>query len=81
MAAQKAEIEFSTARRIVPEPDVPDTCLEGRNLPVPRYLSTYEMKNLLIRGAARNQDLFYPNREWGYGQLNLYNTFETMRQL
>lgn len=21
------------------------------------------------------------NREWGYGQLNLYNTFEVMRQL
>ena len=47
----------------------------GRNLPVPRYLSTYEMKNLLIRGAARNQDMFYPNREWGYGTMDVYQVF------
>ena len=50
----------------------------GRNLPVPRYLSTYEMKNLLIRGAARNQDLFYPNREWGYGTLDVYQVFRAI---
>ena len=30
----------------------------GQKLPFSRYLSTYEMKNLLIRGAIRNPDLF-----------------------
>ena len=53
----------------------------GRNLPVPRYLSTYEMKNLLIRGAARNQDLFYPNREWGYGALDVYEALNQLRDI
>ena len=32
-------------------------------------------------GATKTPDMSYPNREWGYGQLNLYNTFEAMRQL
>ena len=50
----------------------------GQKLPVPRYLSTYEMKNLLIRGAIRNPDLFYPNREWGYGTLDVYQVFRAI---
>ena len=50
----------------------------GQKLPVPRYLSTYEMKNLLIRGAIRNPDLFYPNREWGYGTLDIYQVFRAI---
>lgn len=33
------------------------------------------VKSLLIRGADRNPALQYPNREWGYGTLNLYQSF------
>jgi len=44
-------------------------------------VSTALIKSLLTLGATRNPDMKYPNREWGYGQLNLYNTFEAMRQL
>lgn len=29
---------------------------------------------MLIRGANRNPALQYPNREWGYGTINLYNS-------
>lgn len=36
-----------------------------------------EVKNDLIRGAKRRPDLTYPNREWGYGTLNLLSSFET----
>ncbi len=50
----------------------------GQKLPFSRYLSTYEMKNLLIRGAIRNPDLFYPNREWGYGTLDIYQVFRAI---
>ncbi len=39
------------------------------------------IKSLLILGAVRSPDMDYPNREWGFGQLSLYNTFEAMRQL
>lgn len=44
----------------------------------PLYLSTYEVKNFLIRGATRRPELVYPNREWGYGTLNLYQVFSSI---
>lgn len=44
-------------------------------------IDSYQIKSLLILGAVRPGTMEYPNREWGYGQLNLYNTFEMMRQL
>ena len=44
-------------------------------------IDSYQIKSLLILGAVRPNTMEYPNREWGYGQLNLYNTFETIRQL
>lgn len=34
-----------------------------------------EIKNFLIRGARRTPSLTYPNQEWGYGILDLYNSF------
>lgn len=40
-----------------------------------RYFTTQELKSYLIRGAQRDPALIYPNREWGYGTLDLYNTF------
>ena len=44
-------------------------------------IDVFQIKSLLILGAIRPDSMEYPNREWGYGQLNLYNTFEVMRQL
>lgn len=43
-------------------------------------IDVFQIKSLLILGAVRPETMEYPNREWGYGQLNLYNTFEAMRQ-
>ena len=31
-------------------------------------------------GAVRLESRVYPNREWGYGTLNLYQTFEQLRR-
>lgn len=31
--------------------------------------------NLLIQGADRKLQLTYPNRDWGYGSLDVYNSF------
>lgn len=50
----------------------------GMTRPVPRLLGNEEIKNFLFRGAARSPDLTYPNREWGYGKLNVYRIFETL---
>lgn len=44
-------------------------------------IDVFQIKSLLVLGAIRPDSMEYPNREWGYGQLNLYNTFEVMRQL
>ncbi len=41
-------------------------------------LESLEVKNYFIRGASRNADLFYPNREWGYGRLNVSGTFDVL---
>ncbi len=37
------------------------------------------IKNMLIRGTVHTNDRSYPNREWGYGALNVYNSFEMLR--
>lgn len=42
-------------------------------------LDSVEIKNLLIRGAKRDPNNTYPNREWGYGILDIYNTFNSLR--
>lgn len=39
-----------------------------------------QLKNFLILGAGRQTGRMYPNREWGYGTLNLYRTFEEVRR-
>ena len=44
-------------------------------------IDSFQIRSLLVLGAVRPDTMTYPNREWGYGQLNLYNTFETMRRL
>ena len=38
-------------------------------------IGTVEIRNFFIRGAIRNPSLTYPNRDWGYGILDLYNSF------
>lgn len=40
-----------------------------------------QIRNLLLIGAEQRTDEVYPNREWGYGRLNLYHTFDVLRQL
>jgi hypothetical protein len=37
------------------------------------------VKGYLIRGARRQADLSYPNKEWGYGRLDLVGTFTSLR--
>ncbi|MCM1046241.1 MAG: S8 family peptidase [Candidatus Gastranaerophilales bacterium] len=37
-----------------------------------------EVRNYFIRGASRESDINYPNREWGYGRLNMSGTFDAL---
>lgn len=43
------------------------------------HLDGVDVKNLLIRGAQRDPVRLYPNREWGYGIVDVYGTFERLR--
>lgn len=48
----------------------------NQNLP---GISTVEVKKLMIRGAKRNPNVVYPNRDWGYGILDIYDVFNSLR--
>jgi len=46
-----------------------------------QFAESREIKNYLIRGAARETDTTYPNREWGYGRLDMEGVFETISRV
>lgn len=41
--------------------------------------NTSDMKTFMIRGARRDLDVEYPNRDWGYGILDVFNIFDALR--
>lgn len=43
-------------------------------------MNTTEIKNYLVRGAQRRPNITYPNREWGYGILDAYNSIDILRR-
>lgn len=49
--------------------------VKGNDLDV----NTTRIKNYLIRGARREDGRIYPSREWGYGIVDLYETFLRIR--
>jgi subtilisin family serine protease len=51
--------------------------IEGNNLAI----STYQIKGYFIRGCERSEFETYPNFQWGYGKLDLFNSFNLMREL
>jgi hypothetical protein len=42
-------------------------------------LNTHRIKAYLIRGCKRDQNSRYPDARWGYGKLDLLNTFMQLR--
>lgn len=49
--------------------------VEGNN----ELADSREVKSYFIRGAVRSTETTYPNREWGYGRLNIEQVFEALR--
>lgn len=41
-------------------------------------MNSLQIRSYLITGANRQPGLSYPNREWGFGTLDLYSTFENL---
>lgn len=52
----------------------------GLRAPVPRYFTVREIKGLIIRGTKRSSIYTYPNREWGYGVLDVNGIFNYFLQ-
>ena len=42
------------------------------------YFTGSSVKNYIVRGAKREERITYPNRDWGFGRLDLYHTFELL---
>lgn len=42
------------------------------------FFTGSSVKYYLQRGARREENMQYPNPEWGYGKVNLYHTFELL---
>lgn len=49
-----------------------------RNRPL---VNGVEIKNYLIRGTRRDAGINFPNREQGYGKVDIYETFEQLRRI
>ena len=45
--------------------------VDGNNV----LADSFDVRNYLIRGARREATMSYPNREWGYGRLNIEGVF------
>ena len=45
------------------------------------YLNSGEVKNYLIRGAVRDDNLTYPNRLWGFGKLSIQGILDSLAGL
>jgi len=43
-----------------------------------RAMNTIVVRNYLIRGVEQNETLTYPNKEWGYGRVNIFDTFKSL---
>ncbi len=44
---------------------------------IPQMKTNY-IKNFLILGAGRDRNITYPSKAWGYGKVNLYETFRIL---
>ena len=42
------------------------------------YFTGSSVKNYITRGAEREERMQYPNRDWGFGRMDLYHTFELL---
>ena len=49
--------------------------------PESRTVSTSQVANIMILGADQTNLPEFPNREWGYGTLNVYQSLDRLRQL
>ncbi len=45
------------------------------------FMNTANVKTILIKGAKRERTEVYPNRSTGYGKIDIYSSFESLRSV
>lgn len=45
------------------------------------YMKTDYIKSYLIRGAKRERDITYPSPQWGYGEINVFESFSVLTRV
>ena len=51
------------------------------NQPVPAGVTTSQVANIIILGAQQNTFSEFPNQQWGYGTMDLYQSLDRLRRL
>ena len=51
------------------------------NQPIPAGVTTSQVANIIILGAQQNTFSEFPNRQWGYGTMDLYQSLDRLRRL
>ncbi len=46
-----------------------------------KTIDSTQIRNLLVLGTNKRPNEEYPNRAWGYGTIDVYNTLENIRQI
>lgn len=41
-------------------------------------ITSSQLRSLLVRGAVRDREVFYPSREWGYGRIDIEGVFRVL---
>ena len=44
-------------------------------------VNSSQIRNIILLGAEQRPGMESPNREWGYGAMNLYRSLDILRQL
>ena len=44
-------------------------------------MNTYRLRTYLVRGCSRTDGVSYPNNQWGYGKLDLAETFNLLKRM
>ena len=52
-----------------------------RAQPDTQGVTSVQIRNIIVLGAGQREFMEYPNREWGYGTLNVYQSLDRLRQL
>ena len=40
-----------------------------------------QVRNIILFGTNQRSDMDYPNREWGYGTMDIYQSLNRLREL